>query len=163
MWAMLFRNNTSVKIKSLRSYLFRLVLVAVLPLLIFASGLIFYLIQQQNLELERRLKNRAKAATAIVDDHINSFKSSLQVLVFTEEYDPAQFEGLHRRLIRAVKNLKYWDSLILSDLKGNILVHTTYPLGTKLIGLGTEHFFQQLVKTKSAVISPDSCRAGCIH
>lgn len=150
---MLFVHENDQGVKSLRSYLIQVVLVAVLPLMVFSSGLVFYLSHQQNSELETSLSNRADAVKAVVDDKINSIFSSLKMLALTEEFDPNEFPSIHRKLSRAVKSMEGWESIALADLDGKILLHTAYPFGQALVPIHDEPFFQEAVSTGKRVFS----------
>ena len=146
-------NNSTSHVKSLRSYLIQLVLVAVLPLVVFASGLIFYLSHQQNLELETNLNSRAKSISAVVDDKLNSIVSSLEILAFTEDFDPSKFPDLHRKLIRATDNLEDWSSIAVVDLSGKQLIHTSFPYGSNLYSIAELSFIKEVIRTGKPVFS----------
>lgn len=150
---MLFIHQNDHTVKSLRSYLIQLVLVAVLPLLLFSSGLVFYVSHQQNLELENTLASRARAVQAVVDDKLNSILSSLQILAYTEEFNPNEFPVIHRRLSRAAKNMDGWESISIADLDGKLLIHTGYTYGERLQSLNDLDFFQEVIRTEKPVFS----------
>lgn len=150
---MLFVHQNDPSVKSLRTYLIQLVLVAVLPLLLFSSGLVFYVSHQQNLELENTLATRARAAQAVVDDKVNSILSSLQILAYTEEFNPNEFPVIHRRLSRAAKNMDGWESISIADLDGKLLIHTGYKFGERLQTLSELDFFQEVIRTGKPVFS----------
>lgn len=150
---MLSVNISAPRVKSLRSNLIQLVLVAVIPLLIFASTLVLYLSHQQNLQLEKDLDNRAKSISAIIDDKVNSIVSSLQILAFTEDFDPENFKFLHKKLIRAKDNLEGWSSLAVADLDGKQLIHTAFRFGDPLLPVTEMEFFQEVLKTGKPVFS----------
>lgn len=141
------------RVKSLRSYLIQLVLVAVVPLLVFSCGLIFYVSHQQNKSLESTLYGRTKSIQAVIDDKLNSILSSLEILALTEEFDPTQFPVIHRRLSRAVHNLPGWKSISIVDLDGHLLLHTAHPFGAKLAPLTQEAFFLETLRTTKPVFS----------
>lgn len=150
---MLFVHENIPNVKSLRSYLIKLVLVAVIPLVIFSSGLVFYLSHQQNLELENSLSGRAESVKAVIDDKMNSILSSLQILALTEDFDPIEFPTIHRKLSRATKNMEGWESIVLADLDGKLLIHTAFPFGSPLIAVKDEAFFQEVISSGKPVFS----------
>jgi signal transduction histidine kinase len=151
--SMLFVHQNDPSVKSLRSYLIKLVLVAVLPLLLFSSGLVFYVSHQQNLELENTLATRARAVQSVVDDKLNSILSSLQILAYTEEFNPNEFHLIHRRLSRAAKSMDGWESISIADLDGKLLIHTAYSYGDRLQSLSDLDFFQEVIQTGKPVFS----------
>lgn len=150
---MLFVHKNDPSVKSLRSYLIQLVLVAVVPLLLFSSGLVFYVSHQQNLELENTLANRAVAVQSVVDDKLNSILASLQILAYTEEFNPNDFPVIHRRLSRAAKNMDGWEAIAIADLDGKLLLHTGHPFGERLPNLKDEEFFKEVIRSGKAVFS----------
>lgn len=145
--------NSNTNVKSLRSYLIQLVLVAVLPLLIFSSVLIFYISHNQNIELEETLNSRADSISAVIDDKLNSIVSSLEILAYTEDFDPSKFPELHRKLIRATNNLKDWSSIAIADLNGKQLIHTSFPYGSNILPASDLPFIQKAIQTGRPVIS----------
>lgn len=148
-----FSHSTSKPVKSLRSYLIRLVLFAVIPLLFFFIALVFYVSRQQNLELENSLSSRAQSVQAVIDDKLSSVLSSLKILAVTEEFLFSEFPLMHTKLARASKNMEGWEAIVITDLMGNVLLHTSHPYGTKLKPYTTEPFFKKVIKTKRPVFS----------
>lgn len=139
--------------KSLRSYLVQLVLVAALPLLVFASGLLYYISHEQNIELEKSLKAQANSISSVVDDKLSSIASSLEILAVTEDFNPENFSGLHQKLIRATNNLNDWNSIAVADLDGKQLIHTTFPFDSRLSPVRDLSFIKEVIKTGKPVFS----------
>lgn len=140
---------------SVRSRLISLVLVAIIPVLIFAGVLASYLTYRQNENVEQSLKGAARALTVATDRQIHTVISTLKVLLELEDFgqDERYLKSLHRRLQRVVRSQMDWIALGYTDTDGSQYFNTSRPFGEKLPSLGQQPFFQEALKTGKVVIS----------
>lgn len=150
---MVLLSNSGGTVKSIRSHLIMLVLVAVLPILLFAGGLVGYLSLEQKKVLHNNLNGTARAIGASINEQITAVISSLQVLVYTEDFNDEKPAVLYRKLKHVTENIENWDSVSVIDLEGKQLFNTSVPFGSPLKSQKDEEFFKQVIKSKQPVIS----------
>lgn len=138
---------------SIKHHLVMLVLVAVIPLMLFATGLVKYLSEEGSQTLEVNLLGTTKALRAAVDEQIISMSSSLTMLGEVEDFGPSRIEYLHTQLRHFVENHPGWDSISFTDTDGVQVFNTASAYGKKLPSLKKEEFFRETLKTKATVIS----------
>lgn len=140
---------------SIRTRLISLVLVSLIPVLIFAGALAFYLTYRQNENVEQSLKGTARALTVASDRQIHSIIATLQVLLELEDFTQGDqyLQSLHRRLQRVVKSQMDWIALAYTNVDGEQYFNTSRRYGEKLPSLKDMPFFQQAKKTGKIVIS----------
>lgn len=140
---------------NIRSRLISLVLVAILPVFLFAGSLAAFLTYQQIQKVETGLRATTKALTAAVDRQIVSVMSAVEIIIVTEDfdYDRDILRSLHRRLRRAVKGQEDWTSIGYVDVNGKQYFNTSQPYGVKLPNMKGQEFFDRALETKETSIS----------
>ncbi|HEX8437927.1 ATP-binding protein [Archangium sp.] len=137
----------------LRSHLIGLVLVAVLPVLAFACGVVTLLAREQLATVELGLRGTSRALSAAVDERIASVVTGLNLLAASEDFDTETLAEFHRRAARAVSGQEGWQALSLTRVNGEQLLTTQRPFGTPLPSLASSDSFQQVVATGQPAVS----------
>jgi len=138
---------------SILHHLVGLVLIAIIPLMVFASGLMFYLAQQRSKTLENNILSTTKVFVTAVDENLISVVTSLKILSESEGFEADTVQYLHKRLRQFVKNEKEWDHISFVDTRGIQIFNTSVPYGRKLPRLYHEDFFRLMMKTGDPVVS----------
>lgn len=149
---MKFRLFPTIKL-SILHHLVGLVLIAIIPVMLFASGLMFYLAQQRSQILENNILSTSKVFVTAVDENLVSVVTSLRILSESEGFEADTVQFLHKRLSRFVKNEQDWDHISFVDTSGVQIFHTSFPFGRKLPRLFHEDYFRLMMKTGAPVIS----------
>lgn len=145
--------HTSSKKLSIKHHLIGLVLIAVIPVVFFAGGLVTYLAQQRTAALEDNLLGTTKALSAALDEQIVSVVSSLKILSEVEEFHPDSIQYLHKRLKKFVSNQKDWAYISFVDPQGTQIFNTSTNFGKKLPRLKGDPSFIEMLRTGDIVIS----------
>ncbi|HEX8824741.1 MAG TPA: ATP-binding protein [Archangium sp.] len=137
----------------LRSHLIGLVLVAVLPVLVFACAVVTLLAHEQRTSVELGLQGTSRALTAAVDERIASVVTGLNLFAASEDFDTQGLAELHRRATRAVSSEAGWQSISVSRVNGEQLLSTNQPFGTPLPSLADREAFKQVLATGRPAVS----------
>ncbi|MES2526480.1 MAG: sensor histidine kinase [Bdellovibrionota bacterium] len=130
-----------------------LVLLTVIPMVIFAAGLVVYLADQRATALEKNVMGTTRALATAVDQNISSVVSSLRILSTSEGFEADSIQFLHKRLRLFVKNQPDWDAISFVDTKGVQIFKTSVPFGRALPRLRKESYFREMMKTGEPVIT----------
>jgi signal transduction histidine kinase len=144
--------STSKKL-SIRHHLIGLVLITVIPVVFFASGLVAYLAQQRSEALQNNLIGTTKALNAAIDEQIVSVVSSLKILSEVEDFHPDKIQYLHKRLRRFVDHQQDWSHIAFVDTRGTQIFNTASDFGKKQPRLNSEKTFRKMLATGDTVIS----------
>jgi PAS domain S-box-containing protein len=117
----------------LRSYLFLLVAVALLPALIFS---VFMLTAQQKQEfatLERGMRDTARALAAALDREFEASIQALKILAESDHLDKGQLSEFYGEMKRSLAAYgPAWQNITLSDRTGQQLINLRLPFGSPL-------------------------------
>lgn len=138
---------------SIQHHLIGLVFVAVIPIMLFASGLVFHLANQRHETLETNILTSTKALATAVDENIVSVATSLRILALSEGFEADTIQFLHKRLREFVKKEKDWNHISFVDTRGVQIFNTSKPFGRKLPRLHKDPLFQKMLGTGEMVIS----------
>ena len=138
---------------SIHQHLIGLVFVAVIPLMLFTSGLVIHLANQRSQILETNILTTTKALASAVDENIVSVATSLRILSQSEGFEADTVQFLHKRLRNFVKKEKDWDHISFVDTRGVQIFNTSQPFGKRLPRLNSDPNFMAMLKTKKMVIS----------
>ena len=117
---------------SLRSHLITLVLVAVLPLLVFAVIVVGLAADSQRDATERGLRATGRAMGTAVDHTLDNAIGALEVLATSELLDAGDLPAFHRVAARALDAQRGWLSVAVVDPSGRQLLNTLRPTGAAL-------------------------------
>lgn len=145
--------TSSPKKLSIKHHLIGLVLIAVIPVVFFAAGLVTFLAQQRSEALEANLLGTTRALSSAIDEQIVSVLSSLKILSEVEDFHPDSIQYLHKRLRKFVSNQKDWGPISFVDPRGEQIFNTSASFGKKLPRLNTDPAFQEMLRSGKTVIS----------
>ena len=138
----------------LRKRLVLLVAAGILPLA-FMSGLALYaLAQQQREQTERASIELSRALATAVDAELRSVSYVLEALATSSALDTGDTAAFHRVARPVVATRPLWRAIILARPDGQVLMHTSYPLGRTDMAIAEPESFSQLVQSKSALVGP---------
>src|SRR5581483_7505114 len=140
---------------SLRTRLLWLVVVALLPVAIFAVYGVLALGAQQRSQVQQALVERARALTSAVDHELFNSIAALKILALSKNLDTGDIKRFYTDATSAVATRSDWDGVILVDLSGNRLFNTRSAYGTPLRGgpgLVEQDSFRAVLASESASI-----------
>lgn len=135
----------------LRRHLVVLVLVALLPMFVWAGGLTLWSSVQSRQAVERGLAETARAVMVAVEQEVRLSIAALDSVALTRslgEGDLAAFEPMARRLVAIHGG---WYNLALFDTAGRQVLNTLRPLGTALPSV-TEPGYEEAAKAVGTVV-----------
>lgn len=135
----------------LRTHLILLVLVAVLPVLLFAGGATVMVERAQSGISELSLQGTAAAISSAVDERISSMIVGLNAFAIAEDF--ADLGSVHQRAARLVNGDSIWNSIALTLPDGEQLFHTRHPWGAELPSLAGRGLVEAAVATRRPSIS----------
>ena len=138
---------------SIHHHLIGLVFVAIIPVMLFASGLVFHLAEQRSQTLESNILSTTKALVSAMDENIVSVATSLKILAESEGFEADTVQFLHKRLRDFVKKQKDWDHISFVDTNGVQIFNTQNRFGSKLPRLSSDPSFRKMLRTGKMVIS----------
>jgi signal transduction histidine kinase len=138
---------------SIKHHLVGLVMIAVIPVVFFAAGLIVYLAKERSAALEDNLLSTTRALNVAIDEQIVSVVSSLKILSEVEGFHPDSIQFLHKRLKTFVKNQQGWSFIALTDTQGTQILNTSSNFGMRLPRLNRDNSFKRMLKTGETIIS----------
>lgn len=147
---------------SIHHHLIGLVLIAVIPVVIFSSGLIVYLAEQRSQALENHILSTTKVLITAVDENITSVATSLKILAESEGFEADTVQYLHKRLRKFVHVQQQWDHISFVDTRGVQIFNTSESFGKKLPRLQNEIYFKQMMKSGDIAISGFQRKSGLI-
>jgi len=147
----------------LRSYLFLLILVAVLPMVGFSVMTVVSLFQQQHASITRGLVHLARAISVAVDRELNGSIDTLHALAASEHLDTGALARFDAQAKRVLWRHKSWSTVSLADASGQTVVDLLRAPDAALPFIGDREFFREVLASHRAVISDlavDGSRGG---
>ena len=115
----------------LRTHLILLTLATVVPVVLFAVGLIVYLTQAERSSLERGMRDTARALALALDRDVNDIKTGVEALTASRYLDsPPDLAHFYEEAATVSKGFGAW--AVLSDPSGRQLLNTSRPFGAEL-------------------------------
>jgi PAS domain S-box-containing protein len=134
--------------------LITLVVVAVVPMLLFAFSMVALFGRLERRATERGLQDVSRALTLAVDRELETSLRALEALAASLELDAADLGGFYEHLQRVVPTQPRWRAVLLTDANGAIQLVSTQPLGsTAGRSIGDREYFKELVATRRPVFS----------
>ena len=138
--------------RSLHSYLTRLIIGGLGPVLIFAVFIMVMLARQEQANRARGLEDTARAMALAIDQEIESSLTNLEALATAEPLDVGAVNIFHAAAARILRTQNSWRSLALFDPRGKLLMRIEKPLVTESNTLDTTSL-ESVLKTRAAVIA----------
>jgi PAS domain S-box-containing protein len=138
----------------LRSYLIRLVIAAVLPVVIFACVMIYLSYQQQRENIANGMIERARAISAALDREFLVSIQSLKILgasTHLDEGELAEFYGDMKNALAAYS--RAWQNITLTDSSGQQLINLRRPFGAPLPSTGNPEVIERVRQRKEAAVA----------
>jgi signal transduction histidine kinase len=115
----------------LRTHLILLTLAAVVPVVLFAVGLIVYQTRLERSSLERGMRDTARALALALDRDVNDIKTGVQALAASRYLDGrGDLAHFYEEAATVSKGFGGW--AVLSDPSGRQVLNTSRPLGAEL-------------------------------
>ena len=138
----------------LRRHLITLVVVAVVPMLLFAFVMTALFGRLERRTTERGLQDVGRALTLAVDREIETSLRSLEALAASPQLDTGDVRSFYDHVQRVVPWQPRWRAVLLADAKGAIELVSTQPLGSVARpAIGDRDYFKELVATRKPVFS----------
>ena len=137
---------------SIRSYLILLVLIGMIPLLVFSTGMVIRLSRADRETFQRGATQRNFALMTAVDTELKGSIATLQALASSDYLDIDNVGDFRNDAARFLKSQPNWLNIHLAQPSGQQVVNLRLPLGTEL-GTVTEHTsFDNVVRTNNPVV-----------
>jgi PAS domain S-box-containing protein len=138
----------------LRRQLITLVVVAVLPMLVFAFVMVALFGRQERRATERGLRDVTRALTLSIDRELETSLKALEALAGSLDLDAANLPSFYEHVQRVVATQPRWRSMFLADATGEVRLLSTQPLGR--VGsrsIADQEYFKELLTTRKPVFS----------
>ncbi len=137
---------------ALRTQLLVPVIVASLPLAVFAAAIMFTLWQYQQNRLETQQKETAAALASVVEKELSSTVRQLQYLGTGPELVRGDFDGFLKRARQVLAIAREWTNVVLYSRDGQQLVNANFPLPAGR-NTATQRQIDQVFATGRPVVS----------
>ncbi|HWP57549.1 MAG TPA: PAS domain S-box protein [Candidatus Acidoferrales bacterium] len=116
----------------IRTYLILLVVAAVLPVVVFASVMIFAFIAERTRSVDEGLLHAARALSVAVDREISGKIQALRALATSEHLISRELRKFYAEAARVKQVNPHWETILLIDSSGQQLVNLRVPFGEPL-------------------------------
>jgi hypothetical protein len=113
----------------LRSRLYLLVVVALLPMALFAMIGTLLLLQHERATMERDAIGRTRSAMSAVDAHLRGTLLALQTLAASKNLESGDAAAFHAETQRVLKGEPAWVNISLLSPEGEVLSNAVYAFG----------------------------------
>ncbi len=138
--------------RSLHSYLTRLIIGGLGPILVFAVFIMVMLARQEQANRARGLEDTARALALAIDQEIDSSITNLEALATAEPLDVGAVNVFRAAAARILRTQNSWRSLTLYDPKGAALMRIEKPLVTESNTIEAASL-ESVLKTRAPVIA----------
>src|SRR5512132_2071271 len=129
----------------LRYHLLALVLLALVPILIFAGTVVGNLGREQRASVERGLQTTVRALAIAVEREVGASMRALEVLATSTALDRGDLRAFHELAKRAAQAEGTWYGAFLADANGQILLSSVRPFGDRLLSIADRDYFRRLI------------------
>ena len=137
--------------RGLRTELVVLIVFAMVPLVAFSLGLMFWGAWLQQRSVEDGLENTTSALSLAVSRELESWKAGLRVIARSAELERGDFAALHARVGPIAAAMGGW--IVLFDSEGRQLVNTLVPYGEPLKESASKREVLKVVSTQESTAS----------
>jgi GAF domain-containing protein len=144
------RGGGSLKV---RSHLVLLVLVALLPVIAFATAIIALVSRNQQESVQRGLLDTVRALSAAVDAEVNGAVIMLDTLAASHALRTGDLARFYQEAERVRAEQPRWSSIALADPSGRQVFNLLRPFGTSLPPVPSPETAERAVGTRRASVS----------
>src|SRR5688572_5482770 len=137
---------------TLNSYLIRLIIAGLVPLLCFSVFMMVLFARQEQADRQRGLKDTARALALAIDQEIESSVTNLTALATSEPLDFGAVQEFRVVAGRFLRTQNSWKSVSLFDPRGRRLTNIAKPLSEDSGGINSESL-NGVLRTRQPVIS----------
>ncbi len=137
---------------SLRSALIQLVLSAIVPLLVFSVAMVVRLDRDERATFQRGAIDRTVALRTAIDTELRSSITTLEALASSDDLDVNDLRSFHEEAQRVFNTQRDWYTIHLANPAARQLVNIREPYGAKLPLVRDRLSFEQVLRTKKAVV-----------
>jgi signal transduction histidine kinase/ActR/RegA family two-component response regulator len=123
-----------------------------LPVVLFATVVIFQLARSHREAAERRVLNSARELAASFEREIAGSIRTLQALSGSDALERGDLEAFQAECERVRRTQPSWRLVLLLSPEGQEVVNTRYPWGTPLPRIAEPGSFQRVVETRQPVV-----------
>lgn len=137
----------------LRHHLVVLVVLAVVPVLLFAGMILHHLAGEQRVSVERGLKTSVRALATAVEREIAASVRGLEVLASSPQLTSDDLRGFHAYAVDAAEAHDVWYVVALASTDGQILLSSMRPFGAPLPSIRGRDYLDRLLATGRPAVS----------
>ena len=137
----------------LRSHLITLVVVALVPVLVFAGVMIVFTGNEREQALKDNLLEVARALSLAIDRELLASIRTLEALATSQHLDSGELRKFYEQARRVLEADRRWNNMLLVDLSGQQLVNLRRPFGSALPRSGAPENIQQVSETAQPAVS----------
>lgn len=137
---------------SLRWYLVLLVAGTLVPIVVFATAVVYQLSTQAQAASERRILLAARNLASAVERELSSTTRALQVLASSAPLSQGDLKTFHTEATRVVQTQASWITVILLAPEGQQLINATRPFGSPLPKAREPQSLRHVVETQQPTI-----------
>jgi len=138
----------------LRRQLITLVLVAVVPVVVFAFAMVALFGRESRASTEGGLRDATRALTLAIDRELETSVKALEALAGSLHLDSGDLPSFYEHLQRTVPTQPRWRVVFLADREGNIRLASSQSLGTPIRqSIRDRAYFRELLTTRKPVFS----------
>ena len=138
----------------LRRQLITLVVVAVVPVLVFAFFMVALFGRLERRATERGLQEVSRALTLAVDRELETSVKALEALAGSLHLDAGDLASFSEHLRRVVRTQPRWRAIFVADAKGTVQIVATHARGGTAGGfIGDRDYFTEVLATRKPVLS----------
>ena len=138
----------------LRRQLITLVVVAVMPMLLFAFVMVTLLGRQERRATERAVGDVTSALTLAIEGELETSVRSLEALAGSPHLDTDDIAKFAEHVHRTIPTQPRWRAVVLSDATGHVRFVSSHPPGTTAGGSNADRgYFQEVVARRKPVLS----------
>ena len=138
--------------RSLRFRLVLLVVVASIPLLVFAAAMVVLSARNERAVFERGATERTRALITAVDAELKSSIATLEALATSRQFDRGDLRGFYDEAARVLKSQPGWRTVIVSLPSGQSLLNLLRPFGAQLAPVVEQRSFTHVLKTAKPAV-----------
>jgi hypothetical protein len=137
---------------SLRSRLFLLLMLAIVPLAVMAGVALVAQVLEHRRQTERSAVEVTRELSSAVDAELGTSWAALQALGTADALESADMTQFRDRARRVLATRPEWSAVLLADAQGRMLTSTSHPVGGPLPGLAERESFDAALHSRAPVV-----------